>query len=211
MLTPQVLADLVLQIDLQRKDQGFLTIHELLRLGERDNVVLAPFSTLISAGVQIGAGNIFYPGVVVEIRNGGAIRIGDRNRFSMQTYLLADAGELTIGSHNEFGDGGVSVKALGTEGIIAIGDRGRYAQGAQIVGRNTLGSGSQVLGPIAVQGCALGAGESYGHPDPDVRGAVLKGAGLARDLVVGQGEVVSRRASFEQADIERQAAYHPKS
>jgi hypothetical protein len=211
MLTPQVLADLMLQIDSQRADRGFLTIHELLRLGERDNVVLAPFSTLIGAGVQIGSGNTFYPGVVVEIRNGGSIQIGDGNRFLMQTYLLADAGELTIGSHNEFGDGGVSVKALGPEGAIAIGDHGRYTQGAEIVGRNTLGSGSQVLGPITVQGCALGAGESYRHPDPDLRGAVLKGAGLARGLHVGQGEVISRRANFEQADVERQAVYHPKS
>jgi hypothetical protein len=56
----------------------------------------------------------------------------------------------------------------------------------------------------------LGAGESYLHPDPDLRGAVLKGAGLARGLRVGRGEVISRRENFEQADIERQVAYHPK-
>jgi hypothetical protein len=87
----------------------------------------------------------------------------------------------------------VSVKALGSEGVITIGDHGRYVQGAQIVGCNTLGSGSQVLGPIVVQGRALGASESYGHRDPDLRGAILKGAGLARDLVVGQGEVISWR------------------
>jgi hypothetical protein len=210
-LTPQVLADLMLQIDRQRADQGFLTIHELLRLGESDNVVLAPFSTLISARVRIGSSNIFYPGVVVEIRNGGSIQIGDGNRFCMQTYLLADAGELTIGSHNEFGEGGVSVKALGPDDSIAIGDHGRYVQAAQIVGRNLLGSGSQVLGAITVQGCTLGAGESYRHPDPDLRGGVLKGMGMARGLHVGQGEVISRRAHFEQADIQRQTAYHPKS
>ncbi|HEX5691099.1 MAG TPA: hypothetical protein VFX76_13890 [Roseiflexaceae bacterium] len=211
MLTPQVLADLMLQIDRQRADQGFLSIHQLLRLGERGNIVLAPFSTLIAAGAQIGSGNIFYPGVVVEIRNSGSIEIGDNNRFSMLTYLLADAGQITIGSHNEFGDGGASVKALGSGDRIAIGDHGRYTQGAQIAGSNTLGSGSQILGPIIVQGCTLGAGESFLHPDPDLRGAVLKGAGIARGVHVGQGEVISRRSSFDQADIERQTVYHPKS
>jgi hypothetical protein len=210
MLTPQVLADLMLQIDRQRADQGFLTIHQLLRLGERNNIVLAPFSTLIAAEARIGTGNIFYPGVVVEVRNGGSIAIGDGNRFFMQTYILADAAQLTIGSNNEFGEGGVSVKALGADEPIAIGDRGRYTLGAQIIGRNTFGSGSQVLGPIIVQNCTLGAGESYAHPDPDLRGAVLKGAGLARGLQVGQGEVISQRTSFNQADVERQTVYHPK-
>jgi len=104
----------------------------------------------------------------------------------------------------------VIITALGSEGVIVLGDHGRYVQGAQIVGCNMLGSGSRVLGSIVVQGRALGASESYGHRDPDLCGAVLKGAGLARDLMVGQGKAISWRANFEQADVERQTVYHPK-
>jgi hypothetical protein len=35
--------------------------------------------------------------------------------------------------------------------------------------------------------------------------------GIARGLAVGQGEVINARATFEQARIERQAVYHPKT
>jgi hypothetical protein len=204
-----MLTELLDQIDRQRAGRGFLTVAEVLRLAGRGNVILDPFSTLISAEATIGTGNLFYPGVVVEARAAGAIAIGDGNIFHARTLLLAEGGSLTIGDGNEFGDGGVSVKTAGA--TIAIGDGGRYTQGAEINGRNTLGSGSQILGPIAVQRCTLGAGESYRHPDPDLRGAVLKGMGIARGLAVGQGEVINARATFEQARIERQAVYHPKT
>ncbi|HEX5115227.1 MAG TPA: hypothetical protein VFW65_08515 [Pseudonocardiaceae bacterium] len=48
--------------------------------------------------------------------------------------------------------------------------RGRYLSGAQVVGRSTLGGGSQILGPIAVQDCTLAAGGSYREANPDDRG-----------------------------------------
>jgi hypothetical protein len=108
------------------------------------------------------------------------------------------------------GEGGVSLVTNSPEAVLLIGDAGRYCHGAQISGSNRLSHGAQVLGAILVQGCELGDGTSYSHPDPDQRGGVLKGAGLARNLRVGQGEVINGRLTLTQTMVERQSVYHPK-
>lgn len=203
------LAEIIERIDQQRRRLGFLTIAQLLDL-DCGNVVFDPFSTLISEGVSLGTGNIFYPNVTLEARQGGTIAIGSDNTFNSATLLLADRGSIVIGSHNELGDGGLRIRANEPQAAITMGDDGRYSGGAAILGRNTLGSGSQVLGSITVQNCTLESGDSYKNDDPDRRAGVLKGFGIARSLVVKQGEVINGRGSFEQSQIQRQTVYHPK-
>jgi acetyltransferase-like isoleucine patch superfamily enzyme len=208
MINP-TLTDIIEKIDLQRRRMGFLTISQLLALDD-ENVVLDPFSTLISESVAIGAGNVFYPNVTIEARQGGTISIGSHNLFHSATSLLADRGVIVVGSFNELGDGGLRIKANEAQSVITLGDHGRYMSGALITGRCTLESGSQVLGNITVQNCTLEAGDSYKDDDPDKRAGVLKGFGVARNLLVRQGEVINGRGSFEQSQIERQVVYHPK-
>lgn len=200
--------DLIAQIDAHRARRGFLSVSQLLAV-HNENILLDPLSILISAGIELGVGNILYPGVILEVQNGGKIHIGNRNVFYPGTFFLADQGIIQVGDENEFGDGGVRLKALTADALITVGNVGRYMGGADVSGRCVLGSGTQILGAISVQNCTLGAGESYRHPDPNLRGGLFKGSGLARDLTIGQGEVISTRDTFEASAIERQAVYHP--
>jgi hypothetical protein len=66
-----------------------------------------------------------------------------------------------------------------------------------------------VLGPITAQQVELSGGADGSHPDPDHRGAVLKGFGKARGLTLKTGEVVNGSGDFATAPIERQRSYHP--
>lgn len=198
-----------MQIDSQRHKQGFLSITELLD-AYQTSTVLDPFSTLISDGVVMGANNVLYPNVIIEARNGGTIHIGGDNIFYPGTLLFADGGKIEIGNNNIFGDGGVRIKANRPDAHIVFGDLGRYMNNPEMMGQCRFGNGTQILGAITVQNCVLGAGESYTHTDPDARGGLLKGYGLARNLTVEQGAVINGRGDFQQSQIERQASYHPK-
>ena len=181
-----------------------------MKLCDRGNVVLDPFSTLISASCTIGQGNIFYPSLVIECTNNGTLEIGEGNTFYPGGLLIADQGKLLIGNGNQFGDGGCTIKANRPDALAHIGNRGRYVNGPTIVGKTILGSGSQVIGAITVQDCTLEGGLDFSAQNPDEQGAVLKGYGLARGLTVGIGQVINGQGKFELQNIEQQSAYHTK-
>lgn len=189
--------------------QKFLTSGTLQPI-EATNTIYSPLSVLISETVSVGKNNTFYPNVVIECHDEGMITIGDNNTFYPGTYILCTNGEVVIGNNNEFGPSGLTIKANSPEATIAIGNDGRYSDGASIMGRSTLGSGSQILGNITVQNCNLDGGASFTHPDPDLRGAVLKGMGLARNLTLTAGQVVNGLGDFSKAPVEQQSVYHPK-
>ena len=196
-------------IDEQRAQRGFMSVSDTMNLCARGNVILDPFSTLISIKAIIGENNIFYPHVVVEVAETGRISISNGNVFWPNCLLLADSGLITIASGNEFGDGGVSIKANQSTSEITVGSYGRYIGGVQILGKTSLGDGTQVLGSITVQNCILESGESYKHPSPDQRGALLKGFGLARNITLSQGYVVEGFGHFDQIHIKLQSYFHP--
>jgi acetyltransferase-like isoleucine patch superfamily enzyme len=103
---------LLAKIDAQRTSRGFMSVTELLeKLSSEKNVVLDPFSVLVSRDVKIGNGNILYPNVIIETQNEGTISVGNNNVFFPGALLLANHGRIIIGDGNEFGDGGVSIKA----------------------------------------------------------------------------------------------------
>lgn len=197
-------------IDAIRVQAGFLTLEETLRLGEQGNVILDPFSVLISRGISLGGGNTFYPQTTLETRQSATIHCGSGNTFYSGTLLLATTGQICIGNDNLFGPGGLSMKLTDGNGDLQIGSRGRYQNGAQLLGGNTLGDGCQVLGAIAVLNCQLESGGNYHHAEPDERGAVLKGMGTARHLRLRQGQVINGLGDFSAAPIESQSKYHPK-
>lgn len=194
-----------------RHQKGFLAASELADTLGKDNLVLDAGSVLIAQAVKIGKGNTFYPNVVIEVQGGGAVSLGDNNTFYPGTYLLCSAGSITIGSDNEFGSGGCTIKANMPDADLTVGDGGRYCDGANIMGKTSLGSGSQVLGNITVQGCNLAAGGTYKTPDPDERAAVLKGFGLARGITLEKGQVVNGSGNFADRPVEWQHDYHPKA
>ena len=202
--------DFLGKIDQQRASQGFRGVTELLDLADQGNAILDPFSVLISASVILGSHNLFYPNVIVQAKDGGELTVGDGNTFYPNTLILAEKGKVSIGNKNQFGDGGCSVKANMPDAEITIGDNGRYINGAQVIGKTHLGSGTQVIGPITVQNCTLEEGDDFHSADPDLRAGLLKGSGLARNITVAQGEVLNETGTFNQSDIERQSKYHPK-
>ena len=157
-----------------RAKAGFLATDQLLeRFG--DNLLLDPFSTLISEGVSIGYGNI------------------------------------TVGDHNEIGDGGFSARANRSRAEITIGSHGRYQGGVSVLGCSALGEGTQLLGQIAAMDCSLEAGDEYRCPDPDLRGGVLKGFGIASSIHVPCGWVIAGRSEFREEMMVLQTTFHPKT
>lgn len=195
--------------DLQRSKNEFLTLESLIQTVGKHNTILDS-SVLIGKNVKVGSNNTFYPGVIIEQRGSGKITISDGNIFYPGTYILSSDGEITIGNHNEFGPAGATIKANTSDAFITIGDYGRYCDGTSIMGKTTLGSGSQILGNITVQSCTLANGGTFQEPNPDERGAVLKGFGLARNLTLETGQVINGVGNFADFPIEQQSLYHPK-
>jgi hypothetical protein len=202
--------ELIALIDQARAAAGYLSVLQTARLSDRGNVVLDPFSILISPHVTIGSGNLFNPSVILGGSRDAPLVIGNSNRFYGGTLIVAETGPIVIGDGNQFGEGGFTARANRPGASIQIGSGGRYVGGSTVLGRCRLGNGSQILGMITADGVELGDGEPHTDPDPDTRGGVLKGSGLARGIRVNAGEVVVGDRLFRQQDIQRQFDFHPK-
>ena len=202
-------AAILLQIDAIRRARGLLTIEETLALSAHGTVILDPFSILIARSVAIGRDNILHPNV--QLVGVAALSVGDGNIFHMGTRVEAVTGPIRIGHRNEIGDGGFSARTTSPGARITIGDDGRYHLNCAVTGVCNLGSGSQILGPITVDSCVLGAGGSHRESNADLRGAVLKGTGRARGLSLARGQVIQGFGVFDIRDVKMQSYYHPKA
>jgi len=200
-----------LRHDVHRSALGFLTVAETDALADGGVRILDPYSTLVSRGVQIGPDTIVYPGVIMRRDATSSLTVGSGNVLYPGCLLMAErGGRLAIGDNCELGPGGVQVKANMPDAEIVLGDQVRLLNGAELTGRSRLGHGTQIIGPVSAQSVQLGGGlGGYSWPDPDERGALLKGVGQARGISLARGEVVSCQPSFGTADIERQVRYHP--
>ena len=79
-----------------RAKAGFLATDQLLeRFG--DNLLLDPFSTLISEGVSIGYGNVLHPGIRICARSGAQVVLGSGNTLFSGTVIEAVDGNITVG------------------------------------------------------------------------------------------------------------------
>lgn len=197
-------------LDQVRREQGLLSIDDVIGLSRRGNIIYDPCSVLISSHAVIGHGNTFFPGVYLFCAGSGVLEIGNDNTFHTNALVEASVGNIRIGSHNQFGEGGFTAKANRPGASIEIGDGGRYLNGAAVFGTATLGSGSQILGAITADGCRLEAGGSFREPDPDRRAGLLKGAGVARDITVPAGHVIVGAGTFSASDLQLQSNFHPK-
>jgi carbonic anhydrase/acetyltransferase-like protein (isoleucine patch superfamily) len=197
-------------IDEQRTARGLRTVSELLELAESGTIILDPYSVLVGTRVRLGEGNVLYPGVVIECDPESSCELGSGNTLLPGTFIAASAGgSIVIGDNNRIGEGGARIMAAAAR--VTVGDRTRISSSPVIVAPAELGRGSQVLGQITAQQVQLAGGADWSHPDPDHRGAVLKGSGKARGLTIAVGEVVNGSGDFALAPIERQRTYHPDS
>lgn len=198
------------KIDSARVACGYLTVEAMMETLE-GNHVLDPFSTLVTAGVQLGKGNILYPGVTLKASGSSRLVMADCNILHAGCLFEASQGDIIVGSGNCFGEGGFIAKANRQGARIEIGDVGRYQNNPSVFGETTLGDGCQLLGSILVDSCVLEGGGSHDEPDPDLRGGLLKGSGPARNLTIPKGKVIAGQGGFLQADLLPQSHFHPKA
>lgn len=197
-------------LEASRRAQGLLTPLDLIGLADRGILVHDPLSTLIGVDVQVGDGCIFYPGTQLLCHSGQRLMVGEGNVFYPGCWLSAEQGPITLGAGNRLGEGGFIAVTNRAGGQITLGSHGRYQRGAALYAEVSLGDGCQILGPIAVQDCRLAGGGDFTHPEPDERGAVLKGTGTARGLTLKTGEVIAGAGVFDPADLKPQSYYHPR-
>jgi len=197
-------------ISSERRRSGLVDLDQMLSTLCLQNTVLDAFSLCISINTVLGSKNTFYPNVTIIATGDSEIHIGDNNVFLPGTLILASAGSIKIGSGNQFGEGGFSCVSNRAGSEIHIGDEGRYLHGAAVYGRTTLGNGSQVIGGIVVDSCSLEAGEAHTGNDPTTRGAVLKGVGVAKNLAIGRGQVISGFGQFTDNMAQDQINFHRK-
>ena len=197
--------------DASRRALGFMSIAataELARAGVR---VIDPFSILVSPGVAIEPDAVLYPNVILDQAQCGQIRVGSGARLWPGTQMTARCGTIVIGPDAEIGeDGGFSFRAGPGEEIL-VGDRARLTGGGRLSETCSIGAGAQVLGPIDVRVCSLEGGGDHREPDPDRRGAVLKGSGQARNIALGRGRVIQSFGLFSPAETRWQSFFHPQS
>jgi hypothetical protein len=136
----------------------------------------------------------------------GSISIGNNNTFTPNCFFYT-SGKIIIGSHNLFSDGGMTTR-VNVDEVLTFRNNGRYINGPAFTGNNSLGDGSQVIGPIRVQSCVLDSGGDFTHTEPDERGAVLKGYGLARGLHLQRGQVIDGHGTFEMKNAKMQSFFH---
>ena len=197
--------------DTARQRLGFLSLGETIALAHRDILLPDPNSVLISADVQLEAGIVLWPNVILQASGGGRIAVGRGTQLFPGTRIVASGGTVRIGVEAEIGEeGGFTIKASAGD-IIGIGDGARLLGGGSLALSNRIGRGAQILGPIRCQNCTLGDGGSYRDPDPDMRGGVLKGSGVARNVEVPQGHVIQAFGLFAEAVLRRQSYFHPKA
>ncbi|MBB3019451.1 hypothetical protein FHR70_002516 [Microvirga lupini] len=194
-----------------RQRLGFLPAAETAALA-RDGVLIPdPGSVLVSPGVRLEEGVVLWPGIILQVQDGGTLVIGNHTQLFSGSRLVASGGSIKVGARAEIGDeGGFTLKA-GTGDVIEVGDGARLLGGGSLTLSNRIGRGAQILGPIRCQNCTLGDGATYRDPEPDERGGVLKGSGVARQTEVPTGSVIQAFGLFSEGILRRQSHFHPKS
>ncbi|WP_181701549.1 hypothetical protein [Chthonobacter albigriseus] len=194
-----------------RSALGFLSVTETAALATQGVLVPSPHAVLVSPGARLAPGVVLWPGVIVSVDAGSRIDIQAGTQLHAGTRLAATGGGIVeIGEGAEIGEeGGFTIKAEAGH-AIRIGCGARLLGGGAMTFSNEIGDGAQVLGPIRMQNCSLAGGGSWREPDPDVRGAVLKGSGVARGITLERGDVIQAFGLFALEPVRRQVEFHPK-
>lgn len=199
-------------IDEHRETVGFRPLADVIQLAHAGVRILDPWSFLVSPGVTLDPDVTVFPNVVLHCDSSSTVRIGPGTLLYPGTIVQAfSASSVRIGSRCEIGPGGAQVKANAPGTTIVIGDEARLLNGCELVGNSVLGDGCQLIGQISAQSVRLAGGKGYRWPEPGERGALLKGAGLAREITLRTGQVMNLQPSFADSQAESQSSYHPKA
>jgi hypothetical protein len=199
-----------LRSDEARRRLGFLSLEETAALGDRGVQLPDPGSVLVSPHVRLEEDVVLWPNVILQVSFEGRITVGRGTNLFPGTRIVAPNGLVVIGTGAEIGEeGGFTIKT-GPGDTIAVGNGARLVGGGSLTLSNRVGRGAQILGPIRCQNCTLGDGGTYRDPDPDERGGVLKGSGVARGIEIPQGHVIQAFGLFSEAVMRRQSYFHPK-
>ncbi len=197
--------------DAARRALGFLSVGETAALARRGVLVPDPHSVLVSGGAALAEGVVLWPGIILQALDGGGIAVGAGATLFPGARIVASGGSVAIGAGAEIGEeGGFTIKAEAGE-RIEVGDGARLLGGGSLTRSNRIGRGGQIIGPIRCQDCRLGDGGTYRDPEPDERGGVLKGGGVARGIEVPQGHVIQAFGLFSEGVLRRQSYFHPKA
>jgi carbonic anhydrase/acetyltransferase-like protein (isoleucine patch superfamily) len=195
--------------DEARRALGFMTLAETAALSKRGIIVPDPGSTLVSPAVELGPDTVLWPGTILRITQ-GSLSVGPGVVIFPGTHIVAEVGAVTIEAKVEIGEeGGFTIKAEAGS-IITVGDGARLLGGGSLTLSNRIGRGAQIIGPIRCQNCLLGDGATYRDPDPDLRGGVLKGSGVARGIEIPQGHVIQAFGLFTEGVMRQQSYFHPQ-
>ena len=200
-----------MRADEHRAALGFLSVAATDDLGAGGVRVLDPASTLISATAVLAPGAVVYPTVIVDVDARSRVAVAERCvLYPGCVFEARDGARILVGAGSELGPGGVRIRVRSPGESVVLGEEVRLMDGCELTGRCELGRGAQILGMISARSVRLGGGRG-GHrwPSAEQRGAVLKGAGIAAGVQLNPGEVKSCRASFQDASVQRQSAYHP--
>lgn len=188
---------------------GFMALSDMRKVAATGVLAPVPEAVLVSPGVLLGDGVILWPNVILQILPGGGIEIGSGAVLFPGTRIVA-SGRVRVGPGAEIGDeGGFTIKA--EDGNLAeIGAGARLLGGGSLSGSNRIGRGAQILGPIRCRNCRLGDGTTYRDPEPDERGGVLKGSGVAYDVNLPCGTVIQAFGLFSEGVVRPQSYFHPR-
>lgn len=199
----------ILETDTTRRLMGFLSLNATRALAKGTILIPDPGSVLVSSDVILGDGVVLWPNTILQAMDGGSIHIGAETILFPGTRLVANGGQIRIGAQAEIGEeGGFTIK-VGEREVVDIGDGARLLGNGSLIGPNSIGRGAQILGPIRCQNCRLGDGGTYRDPEPDARGGVLKGSGVARNIDVPCGHVIQAFGLFSEGTLRPQSYFHP--
>ncbi|MEH7901259.1 hypothetical protein V7794_07910 [Rhizobium laguerreae] len=203
--------EIITRVDEVRRLKGFLTIAQTLQLADLGVTVIDPFSTLISSRASLGSDVFLWPNVTIEVGPEGSVSIGASTVLHSGVRIEAGAGSIAIGANGDLGrEGGFTLLVGAQSDKIDVGNDVRLSGSGSITQSATIGNGAQVLGPIRIQNCQLGGGGSFRERDPDKRGAVMKGSGVARNIDLPAGMVIQAFGLFSEAPKRWQSYFHPQ-
>ena len=199
------------QLNQHRSAGGYLLVEQVVALGADGIVVTDPFAVQISKHVVFKGSCRIRGAVNLLSDTAGALTIGSGVTIEGSCTIEAkNGGTVTVGDGADIGvEGGFHIHANVAESSIVLGPRVRLYGGGAIYGKSVLGQGAQILGRIKVVNCILAGGADSSEPNPDLRGAVLKGMGLAENISLQCGEVVRSFGLFTALQTQRQVEFHP--
>ena len=211
MIPVTVIETMLHQLNRQRLAGGYLSVEQVVALAADGVVVSDPFAVQISRHVVFRGACQIRGAVNLLSSLAGALTVGSGVTIEGPCTIDAtNGGTVHIGDSADIGvEGGFHIYANVAGASIRLGQNVRLYGGGALYGKTIVGDGAQILGRIKVVNSVLGGGADYLEPNPNLRGAVLKGMGLAENISLQSGDVIRSFGLFTALQTQRQTDFHP--